>query len=110
MKPNAQLERKIVRTLVKFLMDEQAALRRSRGFATAWIISGSILWTVALFGYAQPAGGHWILTVLAGVGGVCLGLGLWFSTFVEQWPAVRQFIDAERVRQRSRELEAQVPR
>jgi hypothetical protein len=39
---------------------------------------------------------------------VCLGLGLWFSTFVAQWPAVRQFIDAERVRQRNIELEAQV--
>ena len=110
MKPDAKLERKIVRMLAKFLADEQTALGRSRGFATAWIICGSILWTVAVFGYAQPAGGHWILAVLSGVGGVCLGIGLWFSTFVEQWPAVRQFIDAERVRQRSRELEAQVPK
>ena len=50
MKPDAKLERKIVRTLGKFLADEQAALRRSRRVANAWIISGSILWTVALFG------------------------------------------------------------
>jgi hypothetical protein len=110
MKPDAKLERKIVRTLGKFLADEQSALGRSRAVANVWIISGSILWVVAIFGYAQPEGGHWILAVLSGVGGVCLGLGLWFSTFVEQWPAVRQFIDAERVRQRSLELEAQVPK
>lgn len=110
MKPDAKLERKIVRTLAKFLGEEQAALRRWRGLARAWIISGSVLWTVAIFGYAQPASGHWVLAVVAGAGGVCLGLGLWFSTFVEQWPAVRQFIDAGRVRQRSLELDAQVPK
>jgi hypothetical protein len=110
MKPDAKLERKIVRMLGQFLADEQAALGRSRAVAWAWIISGSLLWTVAVFGYAQPAGGHWILAVLSGVGGVCLGIGLWFSTFVEQWPAMRQFIDAERVRQRSRELDAPVPK
>ena len=110
MKADAKLERKMVRMLGEFLADEQAALRRSRRVANAWIISGSILCTVALFGYAQPAGGHWILAVLSGAGGVCLGLGLWFTTFVEQWPAMRQFIDAERVRQRSRELDAQVPK
>jgi hypothetical protein len=108
MKPDA--ERKIVRMLARFLADEQAALGRSRAVAWAWIISGSVLWTVAIFGYAQPAGGHWVLAVFSGVGGVCLGIGLWFSTFVEQWPAMRQFIDAERVRQRSRELDAPVPK
>ena len=94
-----------MRSLGKFLADEPAALRRSRRFANAWIFSGSILWVVAIFGYAQPAGGHWILAVLSGVGGACLGVGLWFSTFVEQWPVVRPFIDAERVRQRSLELD-----
>ena len=110
MKPDANLEKKIVRTLGKFLADEQAALGRWRRVAQAWMLAGAILWTVALFGYAQPGGGHWILAVLAGLGGVCLGLALWFSTFVEQWPAMRQFIDAERVRQRSRELDAPVPK
>jgi hypothetical protein len=108
MKPDAKLERKMVRMLGQFLADEQAALRRSRRVANAWIISGSILCAVAVFGYAQPAGGHWMLAVLSGAGGLCLGLGLWFTTFVEQWPAIRQFIDADRVRQRSLELEAQI--
>jgi hypothetical protein len=110
MKPDAKLERKIVRMLGRFLADEQAALGRSRAVAWAWIISGCVLWTVAIFGHAQAAGGHWVLAVLSAVGGVCLGIGLWFSTFVEQWPAMRQFIDAERVRQRSRELDAPVPK
>jgi hypothetical protein len=64
MKPDAKLERKIVRMLGRFLADEQAALRRSRTVARAWILSGSVLWTVAIFGHAQAAGGHLILAVL----------------------------------------------
>jgi hypothetical protein len=73
MKPDAKLESKIVRMLAEFLADEQAAVRRSRRVANAWIISGAILWTVALFGYAQPAGGHWILAVLSGVASMPTG-------------------------------------
>jgi hypothetical protein len=109
MKPEAKLEAKIVRTLARFLADERAGLGRWRTAGNAWTYSGAVLWVLAIFGYAQGAGGHWLLAVLSGVGGVCLGLGLWFSTFVAQWPAVRQFIDAERVRQRSIELDQQPP-
>lgn len=110
MNPDVKLEKKIVRTLAKFLADERAGLGRWRTAGKAWTYCGAILWVLAIFGYLQDTGGHWILAVLAGVGGVCLGLGLWFSTFVEQWPAVRQFIDAERVRQRSIELDEQRPK
>jgi len=52
----------------------------------------------------------WIFAALSGVGGLCIGLGLWFSTFVKQWPVVRQFIDAERVRQRIAEIDSQGPK
>ncbi len=110
MKPDAKLEAKIVRTLAKFLADERTGLGRWRTAANAWTYSGAVLWVLAIFGHLQDTGGHWMLAVISGLGGVCLGLGLWFSTFVAQWPAVRQFIDAERVRQRSLELEAQVPK
>jgi hypothetical protein len=110
MKPDAKLEAKIVRTLTKFLADERKGLGRWRTAGKAWTYSGAVLWTLAIFGYLQDTCGHWMLAVLSGIGGVCLGLGLWFSTFVAQWPAVRQFIDAERVRQRNIELEAQVPK
>ena len=110
MTPDAKLEAKIVRTLAKFLADERAGLGRWRTAGNAWTFAGAVLWVVAVFGYLQDTGGHWMLAVVAGVGGVCLGLGLWFSTFVAQWPAVRQFIDAERVRQRSIELDKQQPR
>ena len=105
MKPDPSVERKLVRTLARFLADEQAQLGRWRMAARAAIFLGAVLWTIALFGYLQDSGASWVFAVLAGVGGLCLGVGLWFTTFVEQWPVVRQFIDADRVRRRSGEFD-----
>ena len=110
MSPRMKDEEKIVRTLAKFLADEQELVGRWRVAGKASIFLGALLWTLAIFAYAQSAGASWIVAVLSGVGGLCLGLGLWFSTFVTQWPVVRQFIDAERVRQRMVEIENQVPK
>ena len=100
-------EEKIVRTLANFLANEQGLIRRWNAVGKALITLGALLWTLAFFAYAQSAGASWIVAVLSGVGGLCLGLGLWFSTFVTQWPVVRQFIDAEKVRQRIIEIDDQ---
>ena len=105
MGPEQKLEAKIVRALAKLLADEQRQVARWRTAGKISTLLGAVLWTVALFGYLQEAGGSWLLAVLAGVGGLCLGLGLWFTTFVEQWPAVRPYIDAEKVRQRATEID-----
>ena len=110
MSPDAKLEGKIVRTLAKFLANEQVLLTRWHAVGKASIFLGSLLWVLALFGYLQNAGASWICAALSGVGGLCLGLGLWFSTFVAQWPVVRQFIDAEKVRQRIIEIDDQGPK
>ena len=107
MSPDAKLEGKIVRTLARFLVNEQALIRRWRVVGKASIFLGSLLWALAILAYAQNACAPWVFAALSGVGGLCLGLGLWFSTFVTQWPVVRQFIDAEQVRQRAIEIDDQ---
>ena len=110
MSPDIKLEEKIVRTLAKFLANEQALVRRWRVVGQASIFLGTFLWVLAIFAYAQDAGVSWIFAALSGVGGLCLGLGLWFSTFATQWPVVRQFIDAERVRRRIAQIDSQSPK
>jgi len=110
MSPDAKLEGKIVRTLAKFLANEQILIRRWRVVGKASIFLGSLLWVLAIFSYAQEAGASWIFAALSGVGGLCLGLGIWFTTFVAQWPVVRQFIDVEQVRRRAIEIDDQGPK
>ena len=107
MTPETKLEGKIVRTLAKFLANEKVLIRRWRIVSNAAIVLGSVLWVLAIFAYAQNASASWVFAALSGVGGLCLGLGLWFSTFVTQWPVVRQFIDEEQVRLRITEIDNQ---
>jgi hypothetical protein len=105
MPADTRREGKIVRILAKFLANEQQLIGRWRMVGNAAIVLGSLLWAVAILAYAQDASPAWGVAALAGVGGLCLGLGLWFSTLVTQWPVVRQFIDAEKVRQRIVEID-----
>ncbi|MCY7319634.1 MAG: hypothetical protein LH617_13105 [Ramlibacter sp.] len=49
----------------------------------------------------------WGIGLAAGVVGLCLGVGAWWSTFASQWPVVRSFIDGDRVRDRLAEIERQ---
>jgi len=49
----------------------------------------------------------WGVGLAAGLGGLCLGIGAWFSTFASQWPVIRPFIDGDRVRDRLAEIERQ---
>jgi len=104
MTPDAKFERKVVSDLARFLADDGALLRRWRLIANAFILSGAVLWAFAIFAFARDGGGSWIYAAVAALGGVCLGIGLWFSTFAKQWPLVRPFVDAEKVRQRRLEL------
>ena len=99
-----------MRTLAKFLANEQILIRRWHIVGKASIFLGSLLWVLAIFSYAQEAGASWIFAALSGVGGLCLGLGIWFTTFVAQWPVVRQFIDVEQVRRRAIEIDDQGPK
>ena len=100
-----KLEGKIVRTLARFLANEQVLVKRWSAIGRASTFVGALLWALAIFAHLQSNAASWIFAALSGVGGLCLGLGLWFSTFVTQWPVVRQFIDAEKVRQRIKEID-----
>lgn len=99
----SQAELDIVRNLDRFLRDPELARQRGKtGQALTWI--GAVLWVAALFACFNdvPA---WVVGLVAGAGGLCAGIGAWFSTFAAQWPVIRPFIDDERVRERLAEIE-----
>jgi len=108
MNVNAKLEPKIVRTLVKFLANDKVLIPRWGIAGRALTFAGSFFVVITIWAYWQGASASWLFSAIAGAAGVCLGLGLWFTTFAAQWPVVRQFLDADRVHRRMTEL-SQVP-
>lgn len=96
-----------MRDLEKLVTDGGMLIQRWRlaGKIATWL--GAFLVAVVAYGaYGAGGGAFWMLAGLALAAGLAMGLGLWFSTFTAQWPIVRPFIDAERVRQRAKELES----
>ena len=104
MTPDAKFERRVVNNLAKFVADDGTLLARWRLTGKACVWTGSVPWALAILAFWQDGTGSWIYAALAALGGLFLGVGLWFSTFAAQWPVVRPFVDADKVRQRSVEL------
>ncbi|MBC5786101.1 hypothetical protein H8N03_24395 [Ramlibacter sp. USB13] len=100
---------RMLRGLVRALDDEEAHLRRHRRMAGACSVAGALVFTLALFAAAagSDAAGPW-LVVAGAVGGVFLGLALFYHSSVEQWPVNREFLDVDAIREAARrQAEAQ---
>ena len=97
---------KLVRGLARALEDEESHLRKYRRLGKACGVLGALVLTLALF--AAWSGGDaadlWFV-LLGAVGGLAIGLALFFNSSVEQWPVNREFMDADAIREAARRLD-----
>lgn len=94
----SKLERRLLRDLVRMFDEEPARLALIR----------KVAWTLLVFGAVATAWGVWSvaatssptlwMTVLAIVGAYVAGMSNFFFTSLRQWPVVRRYLDAERIR------------
>jgi hypothetical protein len=91
----------MVRGLVRALDDEEAHLRRYRRAANACSVLGALVLTAALFAAWNGAAGLW-LVIAGAVGGLLVGLALFFGSSVEQWPVNREFLNVDAIREAAR--------
>lgn len=96
----------MVRGLVHALEDEGAHVRRYRRIANACSVLGALIFSVALFASlgGSDASGLW-LVVAGTVGGLFLGLAVFFHSSVEQWPVNREFLNVDAIREAARRNE-----
>ncbi len=94
---------RMVRGLVRALDDEASHLRRYRRIATACTVAGALIFSLALFAAWGSTGAAALWFVLGGtVGGVLLGLAVFFQSSCEQWPVNREFLDVDAIREAAR--------
>ena len=97
---------KMVRGLVRALDDEEAHVRRYRRVGTTCGMLGALIFTLALFAAWQGSDAADLWFVVAGaVGGLLMGLAVFFNSAVEQWPVNREFLNADAVREAARRHE-----
>lgn len=97
---------RMVRGLARALEDEEAHLRKYRRLGQACGVLGAMVLTWSLFAAwgGSDAAGLWFVA-LGAVGGLLIGLALFFNSSVEQWPVNREFLDADAIRDAARRLE-----
>ena len=94
---------KMVRGLVRALDDEESHVRRYRRIGTACSFLGALVFILALFAAWGGSDGADVWLVVAGlVGGLLIGLALFFISSVEQWPVTREFLNVDAVREAAR--------
>jgi hypothetical protein len=97
---------KMVRGLVRALDDEESHLRRYSRIGTACTVLGALIFSLALFAAwgGRDAAALW-LVVAGTVGGLLLGLAVFFNSAVEQWPVNREFLNVDAIREAARRHE-----
>lgn len=96
----------MVRGLVRALDDEEAHVRRYRRVGSRCGMAGAVVLTLALFMAwgGSDAAGFWFVAAGA-VGGLLIGLAVFFDSSVEQWPINREFMDSAAIREAARSYE-----
>jgi hypothetical protein len=97
---------KMVRGLVRALNDEASHVRRYRRIGTTCSVVGALVFTLALFAAwgGNDAADLW-LVVSGAVGGLFIGLAVFFHSSVEQWPVNREFLNVDAIREAARRYE-----
>lgn len=96
---------KMVRGLVRALDDEESHLRRYRRVGHACSVLGAVMLALTLsaaWGGADGAGPWYVMA--GAVGGLSLGLAVFFHSSVEQWPVNREFLDVAALREAARRM------
>ena len=98
-----RLREKMVRGLVRALDDEASHLRRYRRIGHACTVLGAVVFTLSLLAAwnVTDAAGAWFV-VSGALGGLLLGLAVFFHSSVEQWPVNREFLDEDAIREAAR--------
>ena len=94
----SNLERRLLRDLVRMFDNEPARMALIRRLAWAFLMVGAIAMTVGLWAANGARPDAFWPTVLAIFGGYAAGLSNFFFTSIRQWPIVRRYLDVERIR------------
>jgi lipopolysaccharide export LptBFGC system permease protein LptF len=93
-----KFERRLLRDLVRMFDNEPARTALVQRLAWTLLIAGAIAMAVSLWAVSATGSNTFWLTVLAIVGAYVAGVSNFFFTSLRQWPIVRKYLDADRIR------------
>jgi hypothetical protein len=100
MSDDSKFRAKVLRGLARALADERSHLLKYERWGTWMAYAGSVLVVIALlFAFNRHSSSAILFVALGVVGGILMGLSIYFSSAVKQWPVLRRFLDAQAVKE-----------
>lgn len=102
-----KLQRKMILDLSRFLEDEEAELAKLRRIRMVYYWLGVLLVIASLFEARDPQWPAWVFSLLGATGGLVVGLGFHYDNSIKEWPAIKPFMDKEKIRKAAKEFTSQ---
>ena len=94
-----RVSRKITLHLSRLFRDEVVELAKLRRMRTQCYEIGGLLMVLSLYASGRSWWAEWLNSLFGSTGGVLVGLGVLYDSAINQWPALKQFIDGEKLAQ-----------
>lgn len=98
-------EKKVLKDFNTLFENEDKYVGRRKLLANTFLFLSLTGIGILFFMYYQKVDITWIALILAVMCGLLLGIGLWFITFVNSWPIVRQYVNKEEIQERYNQIE-----
>ena len=93
----SKLHRKIIIALSQLMEDEEAELTRLRRIRMVFFWLGMLLVIASLIEARDPHWPVWLFSVIGATGGLVVGLGFQYDNSINQWPAIKPFMDRKKI-------------
>ena len=103
----SKLHRKIILALSQLMEDEEAELAKLRRIRMVYYWLGMLLVIASLFEARDPQWPVWVFSLLGATGGLVVGLGFHYDNSIKQWPALKPFLDREKIKETVKEFKSQ---
>jgi hypothetical protein len=94
----SKLHRKIILSLSQLMEDEEAELTKQRRIRMVFFWLGMLLVIASLIEARDPHWPVWMFSLVGATGGLVVGLGFHYDNAINQWPAMKPFLDGEKLK------------
>jgi len=97
MEKSEKYRKRTLSGLAKLVRDENSSVARNKRLRHIFTAIGWIGILVSFLESLEPHIPIWAISVIGIVGGLSLGLAIFFESILKQWPTMKTYLDKEKI-------------
>ncbi len=95
MSRETKIRAKYIEMLVKILENESVEIAKIKRYRTAcWVATMLLVFCAMFFSRIGAIDTFWVV-IIASLGGIAAGIGVYFDSALKQWPVIKEFLDKD---------------